>query len=318
MLPFLTLTPIKTPAPFPQPAETTGIPATSGTPPLAWFILILLSLIWGTSFILIKKGLEVYTPDELGALRITIACLCLLPFAIRSLNTIPRRYWVWILISGFIGNLIPAFLFAFAETELASGLAGVLNSLTALFTLIIGAFFFQQRITALRIAGIVIGIAGTAVLIFMGGKASASGSAFHGFLVVLATVMYGGSLNIIKHKLAGLNALAMASLALFCVGPVAFAYLFTTPVFNKIATAPGAYEALGYIALLAAFSTAIGLVLYNKLIHMTTTLFASSSTYLMPIVALLWGVLDGETIHLYHYVGMIIILAGVFIVNRAK
>jgi drug/metabolite transporter (DMT)-like permease len=110
----------------------------------------------------------------------------------------------------------------------------------------------------------------------------------------------------------------MASLCLFCVGPFAFIYLFTTQAFSKLAHTPGAWEALGYIALLAAFSTAIGLVLYNKLIHMTTTLFASSSTYLMPIVALLWGVLDGETIHLYHYVGMIVILLGVSIVNRAK
>ena len=275
-------------------------------------------MIWGTSFILIKKGLEVYSPNELGALRISIACLCLLPFAIKNLTKIPQRYWKWIVFSGLIGNLIPAFLFAFAETELASGLAGVLNSLTALFTLIIGAMFFMQRITALRVAGIIIGIAGTAVLIFSGGAEENSGNALYGFLVVIATIMYGGSLNIIKHKLAGLNALAMASLALFCVGPIAFAYLFSTEAFDKMAHTPGAWEALGYIALLAAFSTAIGLVLYNKLIHMTTTLFASSSTYLMPIVALLWGVLDGETIHLYHYVGMIIILAGVFIVNRAK
>ncbi|MBK0404932.1 DMT family transporter [Adhaeribacter sp. BT258] len=290
----------------------------TGTPALAWIILIFLSLIWGTSFILIKKGLEIYSPDELGALRITLACLFLLPFAIKSLGTIPRRYWKWIAFSGFIGNLIPAFLFAFAETELASGLAGVLNSLTALFTLVIGAIFFQQRITGLRIAGIIIGIGGTAVLIFSGGNAETSGSAFHGFLVVLATVMYGGSLNIIKHKMAGLSAIAMASLCLLCVGPFAFVYLFSTEAFTKITHTPGAWEALGYIALLAGFSTAIGLVLYNKLIHMTTTLFASSSTYLMPIVALLWGVLDGETIHLYHYGGMLIILLGVFIVNRAK
>ncbi|HSI90085.1 MAG TPA: DMT family transporter, partial [Adhaeribacter sp.] len=176
----------------------------------------------------------------------------------------------------------------------------------------------QQRFTALRIAGIIIGIVGTAVLIFSGGSEENSGNAFYGFLVVLATIMYGGSLNIIKHKLAGLSALSMASLALLCVGPFAFMYLFSTSAFAKLADTPGSWEALGYIALLAGFSTAIGLVLYNKLIHMTTTLFASSATYLMPIVALLWGILDGETIHLYHYIGMIIILAGVFIVNRAK
>jgi drug/metabolite transporter (DMT)-like permease len=278
----------------------------------------MLSLIWGTSFILIKKGLAVYTPAELGALRITIACLCLLPFAIKNLALLKQRYWKWVVFSGLIGNLIPAFLFAYAETELASGLAGILNSLTALFTLIIGAIFFQQRITALRVAGIIIGIGGTAVLIFSGQASESSGNALYGILIVLATIMYGGSLNIIKHRLAGLDALAMASLALFCVGPFAFGYLFTTQAFHKMAHTPGAWEALGYIALLAAFSTAIGLVFYNKLIHMTTTLFASSSTYLMPIVALLWGVLDNEVIHLYHYVGMIIILAGVFIVNRAK
>ncbi|KAA9331833.1 DMT family transporter [Adhaeribacter soli] len=301
-------------APQTQPVEN---PA-SGTPAVAWFILILLSLIWGTSFILIKKGLEVFTADELGALRITLACLFLLPFALKNLTKIKQRYLIWIAFSGFIGNLIPAFLFAYAETELASGLAGVLNSLTALFTLIIGAIFFQQRITGLRIAGIIIGIVGTAVLIFSGGSQETSSNALYGILVVIATVMYGGSLNIIKHKLAGLNALAMASLALFSVGPLAFGYLFTTEAFTKLAHTPGSWEALGYIALLAAASTAIGLVLYNKLIHMTTTLFASSSTYLMPIVALLWGVLDGEVIHLYHYVGMVIILIGVFIVNRAK
>lgn len=242
----------------------------------------------------------------------------LLPFALKNLTKIKRRYLFWIAVSGLIGNLIPAFLFAYAETELASGLAGVLNSLTALFTLIIGAIFFQQRITALRIAGIVIGIVGTAVLIFSGDNQETTSNALYGILVVIATVMYGGSLNIIKHKLAGLSALAMASLALFSVGPFAFGYLFTTEAFTKLAHTPGSWEALSYIALLAAASTAIGLVLYNKLIHMTTTLFASSSTYLMPIVALLWGVLDGEVIHLYHYVGMVIILAGVFIVNRAK
>src|SRR5690606_24362654 len=125
-------------------------PETS-TPPLAWGILIGLALIWGTSFILIKKGLEVFTSDELGALRISIATLALLPFALKGLKTPKPGQWKFLLMSGLIGNLIPAFLFAHAETKLASGLAGVLNSLTALFTLIIGAIFFQQKITALRV-----------------------------------------------------------------------------------------------------------------------------------------------------------------------
>jgi drug/metabolite transporter (DMT)-like permease len=286
---------------------------------LAWFILLFLSLIWGTSFILIKKGLAVFSSDELGSVRITIACLSLLPFALKNIKQVPLEKWKFIMGSGFVGNLFPAFLFAYAETKLASGLAGVLNSLTALFTLIIGAIFFQQKITGLRLAGILIGITGTAILIFGGGTQEASAAnAFFGIYVVIATLMYGLSLNLIKHRLQGIPALTMASMALLSVGPLAFGYLCTTSFFHKLANVPGAYEALFYIALLAVFSTAIGLVLYNRLIHMTNTLFASSSTYLMPIVALLWGVLDGETILLMHYMGMLVILAGVLIVNRSR
>nr|WP_192823768.1 DMT family transporter [Rufibacter sp. LB8] len=285
---------------------------------MAWVILVGLSLIWGTSFILIKKGLEVFSSNELGALRISIAMLALLPFALKGLKAPQPGQWKFLIISGVIGNLAPAFLFAYAETKLASGLAGVLNSLTALFTLVIGAIFFQQRITALRVLGILIGIGGTAVLIFSGSAQETSSNSFYGLYVVLATVLYGGSLNIIKHKLAGIKPLTMASLAMLTVGPFALAYLFSTEAVEKLQTHPAAWEALGYITLLAVFSTAIGLVFYNKLIHMTNTLFASTSTYLMPIVALIWGVADGESIHLMHYVGMAIILAGVLLVNRAK
>ncbi|WP_231583498.1 DMT family transporter [Rufibacter radiotolerans] len=292
-------------------------PSTS-TPALAWIILGGLSLIWGTSFILIKKGLAVFSSDELGAIRITIAMLALLPFALRGLKAPKAGQWKFLVISGLIGNLIPAFLFAYAETQLASGLAGVLNSLTALFTLIIGAVFFQQRITLLRVLGILIGIGGTAVLIFSGSAQETSSNSFYGLYVVLATLLYGGSLNIIKHCLAGIKPLTMASLSLLTVGPLAFGYLLTTPAFEKLATQPQAWEALGYITLLAVFSTAIGLVFYNKLIHMTNTLFASTSTYLMPIVALGWGLADGESIYLMHYMGMAVILAGVLLVNRAK
>ncbi len=273
---------------------------------------------WGTSFILIKKGLAVFSADELAGLRITIAALALLPFALKGLKAPKPGQWKFLLLSGLIGNLIPAFLFALAETKLASGLAGVLNSLTALFTLIIGALLFRQRITALRVLGILIGIGGTAVLIFSGSAQENSSNSYYGLYVVLATVLYGASLNIIKHCLVGLRPVTMAGLALLTVGPFAVGYLFTTSAFEKLAAQPGAWEALGYITLLSVFSTAIGLVFYNKLIHMTNTLFASTSTYLMPIVALFWGVADGESIYLMHYIGMAIILAGVLLVNRAK
>ncbi|PVY38218.1 EamA-like transporter family protein [Pontibacter virosus] len=258
-----------------------------------------------------------FSSNELGAIRIAIAFLTLAPFAIIHIRQVEPHRWKYLLGSGLLGNLFPAFLFAYAETQLASGLAGVLNSLTALFTLLVGAMFFQQAITWMRMLGIIIGIAGTAILIFSGGDTNMDNT-FYGIYIVIATICYGGSVNIIKHRLQGMKPLVMSSMALLTVGPLAIVYMFTTDTVYKLQHTPGAWEAFMYIAILAVFSTAVGLVLFNKLIHMSTTLFASSSTYLIPIVALMWGVLDGEVIHLWHYVGMIIILAGVFIVNRAK
>ena len=281
-------------------------------------LVVILALIWGTSFILIKKGLVVYSSDELGALRMVIACAALLPFAIRNVRRVEPHRWKFLLGSGLLGNFFPAFLFAIAETRLASGLAGVLNSLTALFTLLVGAALFGQSITWMRMLGIVIGIAGTAVLIFSGNGNAELDNMYYGLYIVLATVFYGISANLIKHRLQGMKAIAVSSLALLTVGPVALVYLLTTDFLYKLQHVPGAWEALLYIGILAVFSTAIALILFNKLIHISTTLFASSTTYLIPVVALMWGVLDGETIHLWHYVGMVIILAGVFIVNRAK
>ncbi|WP_437179360.1 DMT family transporter [Pontibacter liquoris] len=278
----------------------------------------MLTLIWGTSFILMKKGLVVYSSDELGALRMVIACAALLPFAIRGLKTVEPGNWKYLLGSGMLGNFIPAFLFAYAETRLASGLAGVLNSLTALFTLLVGALFFRQAITWMRMVGILIGIAGTVLLIFSGNGSGDLDNKYYGLYIVLATICYGASVNIIKHRLQGMKPILISSLAMLTVGPIALVYLFSTNFLYKLQHVPGAWEALLYIAILATFSTAIALILFNKLIHISTTIFASSATYLIPIVALMWGVLDGETIQLWHYIGMVVILAGVFVVNKAK
>ncbi|OKL40713.1 permease [Pontibacter flavimaris] len=285
---------------------------------MAWLLVVILALIWGTSFILIKKGLVVFASDEVGALRMVIACAALLPFAIQNLPKVEPSRWKFLLGTGLLGNFFPAFLFAIAETRLASGLAGVLNSLTALFTLLAGALLFGQSITWLRMLGIAIGIAGTAILIFSGNGNADLDNMYYGLYIVLATIFYGISANIIKHRLQGMKAIAVSSLALLTVGPVALLYLLTTDFVYKLQHVPGAWEALLYIALLAVFSTAIALILFNRLIQISTTLFASSTTYLIPVVALMWGVLDGETIHVWHYAGMLVILLGVFIVNRAR
>ncbi len=298
-------------------------PAEAAPSAAAWGLLGVLSLIWGTSFILMKKGLVVFSALELGAARVSVAAALLLPFALREIGRVERRHLKWLALSGTVGTLIPAFLFAYAETKLASGLAGVLNALTAVFALLVGALLFGQRLTGLRVLGIGLGLLGTVVLMLLGGSGDAAannaGSAWYGLYIVAATVGYGLSVNVIKHRLHALTPVAVTSLLLLLIGGPALAYLLLgTSFVHKLATVPGAWPAFGYIALLATMSTAVATVLFNMLIQRSTTLFASSSTYLIPIVALAWGTLDGENFNLWHAAGMVIILAGVFIIHRAR
>ncbi len=301
-------------------------PAVGATPSAAaWGLLLVLSLIWGTSFILMKKGLVVFSALELGATRVSVAALLLLPFAVREIGRVDRSRLKWLALSGTVGTLIPAFLFAYAETRLASGLAGVLNALTAVFALLMGALFFGQRLTGPRVLGIGLGLAGTIVLMLLGGSAAAGptpggvSSAWYGGYIVLATIGYGLSVNVIKYRLHGLTPVAVTSLLLLIIGGPALVYLLLGTSFaHKLATVPGAWAAFGYIALLATMSTAVATLLFNMLLQRSTTLFASSSTYLIPIVALAWGALDGEAFNLWHAAGMAIILAGVFTIHRAR
>jgi drug/metabolite transporter (DMT)-like permease len=328
--------PSTSPTPAPpiavEPPAIAAVPATgptptasAGVPPSAWGLLVVLSLIWGTSFILMKKGLVVFSALELGAARVSVAALLLLPFALREIERVERSRLKWLALSGTVGTLIPAFLFAYAETRLASGLAGVLNALTAVFALLMGALLFGQRLTGPRVLGIGLGLVGTVVLMLLGGSGDAgptpggAGNAWYGLYIVAATIGYGLSVNVIKHRLNAMTPVAVTSLLLLLIGGPALVYLLLgTGFVHKLATVPGAWAAFGYIALLATMSTAVATVLFNMLIQRSTTLFASSSTYLIPIVALGWGALDGEAFNLWHAAGMVIILAGVFIIHRAR
>ncbi len=291
---------------------------------MAWLLLFVLAAIWGTSFILMKKGLVVFSAMELGATRVSVAALLLLPFALRHVGTVERSRFKWLAVSGVVGTLIPAFLFAYAETKLASGLAGVLNALTVVFTLLVGALLFGQRLTWLRMLGISLGLLGTVVMLLLGGSGgtetpTGEGNAWYGIYILVATMGYGVSVNVIKHKLGGMTPMAVTAVLLLLIGGPALAYLLVgTDFLHKLATVPGAWTAFGYIALLATMSTAVAMVLFNRLIQQSTALFASSSTYLIPIVALDWGALDWESFNLWHFAVMVFILAGVLIIHRAK
>lgn len=286
---------------------------------LPLILLIILSLIWGTSFILIKQGLKVFTPDVVGALRVTAASIFLLPLALPRLKQLKQGDHFKLLMSGLMGIFFPAFLFAWAQTQLNSSLAGILNTLSPLWTMIIGALFFTQRFRGLAILGIIISFTGTILLAL-----SRSGNAITGFnlyalLIVAACALYGANLNWVKFKIHDLGSLTITSVSLLFIGPLAAVYLFGFTDFTTVLTTePGAWKAFGFVALLALMSTAIANLLFIKLLSISTPLFASSVTYIMPIVAVMWGVLDGEKLLVGHFIGMAAILGGVYLANKKK
>jgi len=283
----------------------------------AIFLLILLSLIWGTSFILIKQGLKVFAPDEVGALRVTAAALFMLPPALVRLKELSRQHYWKLLLSGLMGIFIPAFLFATAQTRMDSSVAGILNTLTPIFTLLIGAFIFNQKFKNLAVVGIVLGFLGGVVLMFARTGGEIGSLNFYALLIVIACVFYGANLNFIKYKITDLKALTITSGSLLMIGPLAIIYLFGFSDFTyKLQTMEGAWRACGFVVLLGVMSTAIATFLFNRLVKISTPIFASSVTYLLPIVAVAWGLWDGETLGLGHFIGMIAITGGVYLANR--
>jgi drug/metabolite transporter (DMT)-like permease len=287
-----------------------------------WGLLILLSLIWGSSFILIKRGLEIFSPGEVGAYRIVAAATFLLPLSIPRVRNLSRKQILNLLIVGLIGSFIPAFLFAKAQTQLSSSLTGVLNALTPLFVVVIGALFFSAKITLRN--GIGLGIAFIGVLVLVTVKEGAEFGAFesinaYALFVILACVCYGFNLNLIKYRFEKLKPIEISAISLLVILPLALIYLMAGTNFSyKVVHVKGAMEALGYLTLLGVFGTALALILFNIMVKKVSPVFASSVTYLIPIVAIFWGVLDGEVLLLGHYVGIAAVILGVWFGNRKR
>ena len=287
-----------------------------------WVFLIVLALIWGSSFILIKRGLEIFSPGEVGAYRIVAAATFLLPLSLPRIKNLNRKQIQNLLLVGLVGSFIPAFLFAKAQTQLSSSLTGVLNALTPLFVVLIGALFFSSKITLRN--GIGLGIAFIGVVILVTVKEGADFGTFSGinayaFFVILACVCYGFNLNLIKFRFEKLKPIEITAISLLVVLPMALVYLMAGTDFSyKVTQVDGALEALGYLTLLGVFGTAIALILFNIMVKKVTAVFASSVTYFIPIVAIFWGVLDGEVLLLGHYIGIAAVILGVWFGNRKR
>lgn len=282
-----------------------------------WFILIVLSLIWGSSFILIKKGLIGLTPMQLGALRIVFSAIFIFIFGFHTLKSIPKNKWKWLIISGFVGTFFPAFLFAFAETEIDSSIASILNSLVPLNTVLLGFAIFKIASTQRQILGVIVGFIGTALLIGSGAQLNPNQNYLYAGLVLISGVLYGLNVNIIKRYLQDVKALGIAfgnfaAIILPSLIVLVLTKFFTTETFQN----PVVITSIGYIVILSAFGTALAKVLFNKLVQMATPVFASSVTYLMPVVAVGWGLLDGEGFSIWQVLATLLILLGVYLANR--
>lgn len=285
----------------------------------SWLLLILLALIWGSSFILIKRGLEVFSPGEVGAYRIVSAAIVLLPLSLTRVKSLSTKQVKNLIVAGFVGSFFPAFLFAKAQTQLSSSLTGVLNVLTPLFVVLVGAFFFKAKITKRNGIGLAVAFVGVLLLI---GVRDGGGLFFLGdinsyvFYVLLATLLYGINLNIIKYWFVALKPVEITAISLLLVLPVALIYLFMGTAFSfKVLHHEGALEAIGYLTILGVLGTALALIIFNGLVKLATPVFASSVTYLIPIIAVFWGVFDGETLVVGHYFGIAATLLGVWIGN---
>ena len=279
-----------------------------------YITLFFLATIWGSSFILMKKGLLVFSDTQVAALRLFIAFLSLTPFLFQAFKKVNKKHILPIFIMAFFGNGIPAFLFTKAQTELDSSLVGILNSLVPLFTLLLGVYFFKSKPSKINILGVLLGLCGAVFLaLFVAGNGIEINN--YVLLVVLATVMYAISINVIKKYLQNIDALSVTALAFAIIGPLSAFYIFSTDFLTLVQTEEG-IEALLYITLLAIVGTSAAVVIFNKLIIRSSAIFASSVTYLIPIIAILWGVFDGENITMHHILAVIIILSGVYLVNK--
>lgn len=280
------------------------------------FSLALLALIWGSSFILIKKSLIALSPVQVGTLRVIISMIVLLPFAWTRKNEFFSAPKAWIFAVGVIGSAIPAVLFSYAQTKIESSLAGLLNTLTPIWVIIFGVLFFSLSVTKYKVLGVGLGFIGALILILFSTDGEFT-NVLYGLLILVATFCYATSVNIIKAKLATVSALTTTVYSYILAG------ILVSPIFiytwdAELIQSSGFTTSLVSVCVLAVFGTAFGSVIFFRLIQRTDPVFSSMVTYLIPIVALAWGFWDGESITVFHLIGIVVILAGVWLSGKGQ
>jgi drug/metabolite transporter (DMT)-like permease len=278
---------------------------------------MVLAFIWGSSFILMKIGLKSFSSNQAAAVRIVLASLVLLPIAIQNRKKIQRKDLKSLLIAGFIGSFFPAFLFMKAETRIDSSIAGILNSLTPVFTLLVGLLVHRTQFRWIQIMGLILGLAGATGLMLAGDGFQVGAFNSYALYIVLATCFYAISINQIKAKLPHLTGVQVTSFSFLFIGPVSFIYLLTTD-FTPVLANPGWPGHLAALATLGILGSAFAMLLMNSLIRYSSAVGASSVTYIIPIFAIMWGIIYGEKVNMLHVICMGFILAGIYLINSKR
>lgn len=277
---------------------------------LAWSIWIFLSIVWGSSFILIKKALIGLTPIQVAMVRIFVAFMAFLPFMIYRWKHVSRENWKFLALVGIFGNGLPAILYSIAQTKVLSASAGILNALTPIFTLIIGILIFRKKSGISKTVGTIIGFIGAGLLFLDGWSLSAFNT--YTLFIIAATFCYGMSVNIVGHSIKNTPPLTIASCSFIVIGPISAVGMATVdPSLWAVQ-----WESVIYVTLLALLSTFIATILFYRLVHLTDPVFSSSVSYFAPIIALLWGLLDGEALAFKHLLALGLILFGVYLIRR--
>lgn len=285
---------------------------------LRWVYLFVLSLIWGSSFILMKLALVGLTPIQVGALRILVTAVFLVLIGFKRIFKINRRHWYYLTINGFVGTFFPAFLFAYAINEIDSSVASILNSLTPLNTLIFGALIFGFGFRKRQLIGVLIGLTGTVMLILKGVEVNPNQDYFYASFILLSSIGYALNVNILKKYLHDLDALSITVGNFILLVIPTLIVLWFTNFFTTFEINETSLNSIYYIAILAVFGTGLAKIMFNRLIQISTPIFSSSVTYLIPIVAISWGIMDGEKISFFQFLSGFIILIGVYLVNKSK
>lgn len=280
-----------------------------------WIFLIVLSLIWGSSFILIKKGLVGLSPYQLGSLRIIFAATFLLIIGFKSLTKIKQHQWKFIALTAFMGTFFPAYLFSIAQQHIDSSINAILNSLTPLGTLIIGATIFGLTFQRRQFFGVIIGLCGSALLILNGAANHPGQNYWFAILSIIAAMCYAVNVNLIKKYLSDLSPLSITT-GNFAVLLVPALVILSCTNFFEVVNLPEVKTSMLFVGILAIMGTCVANILYFKLIQISSPIFASSVTYMLPVVAFFWGMLDGEMLSPFQFLGALIVLVGVYLSAR--